>query len=115
MSYRAWTFLIVVLAILIVGSLYFLQVGVPSRPTTYDDIGTELGSGRVEQPAAVVHHLAAAVGQGELVDQLGHHHPPCATGLSDRTVGVKSGVPLFDVTREQRLGFLHAWEETDHD
>ena len=52
MSYRAWTFLIAVVAILIVGSLYFLQVGVPSRPTTYDDIGAELGSGRVEQPAA---------------------------------------------------------------
>mgnify|MGYP001816886466 FL=1 len=52
MSYRAWGTIIVVVALLIVGSLVFLQTSGSPRPSTYEDIGTELGSGRIERPEA---------------------------------------------------------------
>jgi len=51
-SSRAWVTLVVVALIVIAGSLTFLQDRGLPRPTTYDDIGTELGGGRVERTEA---------------------------------------------------------------
>ena len=48
-SYRAWGTIIVVVALIIGGSVLFLQSSGSPRPTTYADIGTELGDGRVER------------------------------------------------------------------
>ncbi len=48
-SYRAWATILVVVGVIIVGSLWFLQSSGSPRPTTYEEIGTELGSGRIER------------------------------------------------------------------
>mgnify|MGYP001811938795 CR=1 FL=1 len=50
MSTRAWGTILVIVALLTVGSLVFLQNRGAPRPSTYEDIGTELGSGRIERP-----------------------------------------------------------------
>ncbi|MEX1335857.1 MAG: hypothetical protein AB1Z66_11200 [Candidatus Limnocylindrales bacterium] len=50
MSRRAWATILVIVALIIVGSFAFLQTSGSPRPTTYGDIGTELGSGRIERP-----------------------------------------------------------------
>ena len=52
MSYRAWGTIIVVVALIIVGSVVFLQTSNSPRPSTHEDIGTELGGGRIELPDA---------------------------------------------------------------
>ena len=48
-SYRAWGTIIVVVALIIGGSMLFLQSSGSARPSTYGDIGTELGDGRIER------------------------------------------------------------------
>ena len=50
MGYRAWATIIVVVALVILGSFLFLQSSGTQRPSTYEDIGSELGSGRIERP-----------------------------------------------------------------
>lgn len=49
MSTRAWATILVIVVGLIVVSLVFLQTVNPPRPTTYAEIGPELGSGRIER------------------------------------------------------------------
>jgi hypothetical protein len=49
-SARAWATVVVVALIIIGGSLYFMQNSGSPPPSTYDDIGIELGSGRIERP-----------------------------------------------------------------
>lgn len=50
MSRRAWTTIVVVVVLIIAGSLVFLQTSGAPRPTTYSEIGAELGSGHIERP-----------------------------------------------------------------
>lgn len=49
-GYRFWAVILIVVAVIIVGSLYFMQTSGSPRPATYADIGIELGSGRIEYP-----------------------------------------------------------------
>jgi hypothetical protein len=49
-SRRAWVILVGVVAVIIIGSLTFLTNSGTPRPMTYGDIGTELGTGRIERP-----------------------------------------------------------------
>jgi hypothetical protein len=48
-SYRAWGTIIAIVALMIVGAMLFLQTSGSARPTSYADIGTELGDGRIER------------------------------------------------------------------
>lgn len=50
MSYRAWASIIIAVALTILGSFLFLQSIGTVRPSTYEDIGTEHGGGRIERP-----------------------------------------------------------------
>ena len=47
-SYRAWATIIILVAMIILGSIWFLQTSGSPRPSTYEEIGTELGSGRID-------------------------------------------------------------------
>lgn len=49
-GYRFWAAIVVVVALIIVGSFFFLETSNSPRPRTYDDIGSELGSGRIVRP-----------------------------------------------------------------
>ena len=48
-SYRAWAMVMLVVTLVIIGSIYFLQTTGEPRPETYEDIGVELGGGRVDR------------------------------------------------------------------
>ncbi len=50
MGFRFWAAIVVVVALIVMGSLVFLQANNAARPSTYDDIGNNLGSGRIERP-----------------------------------------------------------------
>ena len=52
MSLRAWLTILAVVVVIIVGSLFFLQNANEPVPTTYEEIGAEIGSGRIERAEA---------------------------------------------------------------
>lgn len=50
MGYRFWAVTFIVVGLVIGASIIFLQTSGAPRPSTYDDIGADLGGGRVERP-----------------------------------------------------------------